>query len=58
MRLPRFARNYKKSAQNDNRKVFRMASGQPLEIDACADIIELARRFILAAVFSLGVDWD
>jgi hypothetical protein len=32
-----------------------MASGQPLDIDACAGIIELARRFILAAVFSLSV---
>jgi len=29
--------------------------GQPLEIDACAGIIELARKFTLAAVFSLGV---
>jgi hypothetical protein len=26
-----------------------------LEIDACASIIELTRRFILAAVFSLSV---
>jgi hypothetical protein len=32
-----------------------MASGQPLDIDACVGIIELARRFTLAAVFSLSV---
>jgi hypothetical protein len=44
----------KKSAQNDNRKVLRMASGQPLEISAYADSIELARKFTLAAVFSIG----
>jgi len=47
MRLLRFVRN-------DTRKVLGMASGWPREIDACAGIIELARRFIQAAVFSLS----
>jgi hypothetical protein len=37
------------------RKVLRMASGQHLEIDAYADIIELAGIFTLEAVFSLSV---
>jgi hypothetical protein len=45
------------------RKVLRMTTGrcsgwqvgQPLEIDACVGIIELAKKFTLAAVFSLSV---
>jgi hypothetical protein len=39
--------NYKKESAEDSK--------WPLEIDMCAGIIELAKRFTISAVFSLSV---
>jgi hypothetical protein len=54
MRLP-LAQNNKKQRARNNEKESAQDGKWPLEIDACAGIIELVTRFTLATVFSFSV---